>query len=250
MGESDFGSAHELWLVKTGKKIPFAGNAATQRGIDAEPEIKRLFEQRIGCELAAPVLEYPEWPILSASLDGLNQEQKILAEFKFPSKEKHAMALRGEIPKTYLAQLQTQMLVTGMDNCFYVSYDGSGIAVVNYASDKEYQARILEKCREFWACVTEDREPDRGVSFPTGDDLQRAAYRYRDLMLQRDGIELELESLKKIITEMVPDKKAEFYGLALTRSMRKGAVDYSKIKGIDFESYRKPEIEVVSIRAL
>lgn len=250
MGESDFQTVHGLWLVKTGKVAPFAGNFATQRGIDAEPIIKRLYEEKTNQTGTSPVLEYSEWPTLSASLDWLSDDGKLIAEFKYPSAKKHDMAERGTVPETYRAQLQAQMLVAGVHDCDYVSFNGESIAIVRVCADPTYQADMLEKCKEFWELVTKDIEPELPYATPESPELETLTKMYLHLHAQANDIKARMESLRKTIIGIVPDQRAKFYGVALTRSIRKGNIDYTKIptlKGVDLEPYRKKETEVVTL---
>jgi putative phage-type endonuclease len=253
MNECDFKKPLDLWLVKTKRKEPFAGNFATQRGIDAEPAIRKLYEELMGVPLEAPVLEFKEWPVLSASLDGLNREAEIVVEFKYPSAEKHKQAVLGKVPKTYAAQLQAQMLVTGYDTAHYVSYDGTDIAVVVVKEDKEYQARILEECKKFWNYVETDTEPPSEYIELTGADLELMAKEYISVVSTINELKEKQDELKKAILAKTEASKAKFYGLRLLRTSRKGAVDYSKVKelsGVDLEVYRKPSITVETLEVL
>lgn len=220
MGTCDFGNAYNLWLVKTGKKPPFAGNEFTQRGVDAEPIIKDFYENEFGIKLDSPVLEWNEWPILSASLDGYNKERGILCEFKYPSSKKHELALSGVIPLTYVDQLQTQMLVTGLDQMDYVSYDGKGICVVKVKADKDRQLEIIEKCKSFWHCVVNDIEPPTKFVKVLDSDLEAMASRFMVIYDSKKEIEDELNSLKKSMINKISHTHASFYGLLLSTDKR------------------------------
>lgn len=224
MGECDFKKPHELWLIKTGKREPFAGNSHTQRGIDSEPLIRKLYEERVGFATEAPVLEWAEWPVLSASLDAWNDEHRRLAEFKACGAVKHAMALDGVIPKTYRAQLQVQMLITGVDECDYVSLGSDNtIAVVTVKADKEYQARIVEECKKFWHFVENDIEPPGGVTPREGEELAKMAERFYQTRQAIREHESQMEYIRGELARLVPEQRASFYGLTLTRS-KTGAI--------------------------
>ena len=249
IGESDFMNAHDLFLIKTGKKEAFKGNWATKRGSDAEEKIKALYEEFYNTKLTSPVLEYKDWPVLSASLDGWNEETKLVVEFKYPSAEKHEMAERGIVPETYRAQLQTQMLVSGADTAHYVSYNGQDLAVVVVKADPHKQGQILEACKSFWEHVENDVSPMEIMS----ETLEVIATRYKQLDRIIKTSEDEIKLLKERINELVIDDKAYFYGLSLTRSKRKGNIDYAKVpqlSGIDLESYRRPDTEITTIKVI
>lgn len=251
LGESDFMSAYDLWLIKTGQKEAFKGNWATQRGTDAEPEIRRLYEELYGVKLTAPVMEYPYWPILSASLDGYSEEMVLVVEFKYPSKAKHEMAERGIVPETYRAQIQAQLLVSGCGTAHYVSYNGKEIAVVVVKENKEYQGRILAACQIFWQQVESKTPPAGSPVFLESDTLETLAARYKELDRIAARTDDEMKLIKQKLDELVQEDKAKFYGLSLTRSERQGAVDYGKIpelRGVDLNLYRKSPTKVLTIK--
>jgi putative phage-type endonuclease len=251
LGESDFQSAYELWLVKTKQKSGFLGNYATQRGQDAEPKIRALYEEQASIKLTSPVMEYPYWPVLSASLDGYSEEMKLVVEFKYPSKAKHEMAERGQVPATYRAQIQAQLLVSGCQTAHYVSYDGRDIAVVVVKEDKDYQARILAACQLFWGLVETKTPPPGAPVFLESDTLETLAERYKHLDRIANQTDDEMKLIRQKLDELVAEDKAKFYGLSLTRTERIGAVDYAKIPelhGVDLNQYRKSPSKVLTIK--
>ena len=251
LGESDFMSPYQLWQLKVGEVPPFAGNWATQRGSNAEPEIRRLYEEMYNVKVTAPVLEYAAWPVLSASLDGYSEELGLIAEFKYPSAAKHEQALRGEVPKTYRAQVQAQLLVSGCDTCHYVSYNGTSIAVVVVKADPEEQARILYACAAFWNCVESRTPPPGSPVVLESETLDTLAAEYKRLHRLAYQTETQMSLIKQKLDELVEEDSATFGGLRLSRTMRNGAVEYSKIpelEGVDLDKYRKTPVKVLTIK--
>lgn len=251
MGESDFMSPYDLWLIKTGQKESFAGNWATKRGQDAEPEIRKLYEEMYSVKTTAPVMEWPVWSVLSASLDGYSEELGIVAEFKYPSQAKHEMAMRGEVPKTYRSQIQAQLLVSGCDTAHYVSYNGKSIEVVVVKADKDVQNLIVEKCREFWSRVVDKTPPPGSPVILEGETLETLAKEYKRLHKIQESVKDQLDMIRKKLDEIVPDDKAEFFGVVLIRSDRIGPVDYSKIPelaGVDLNKYRSIPRPTLTLR--
>jgi putative phage-type endonuclease len=157
MGRDDFRTARDVFRGKIDGEV-FQGNWATQRGKDLEPIIISRFEEKHKIRVSQPTLTYPLWPVLSASLDGYCLSPHIIVEAKAPAIWKHTMALCGLVPETYVDQVQTQLLVTGADHCYYVSYhdsqpDGFDYAEVLVLPDYKRQQEILEKCQLFWSMV-------------------------------------------------------------------------------------------------
>lgn len=159
MGTSDFGNAHGVFIAKTqGALDNPSDNYATQRGKSLEPVIISKFEEAYNLRTTQPSLEYKEWPVLSASLDGWVDQERIIVEVKAPARIKHIQALCGAVPKTYIDQVQTQLLVAEGKINYYVSYspdepDGFNFAVVEVDPDKKRQEQILKACHMFWLMV-------------------------------------------------------------------------------------------------
>lgn len=251
LGESDFQTPYQLWMLKTGQAEPVKSNWAMQRGTDAEPEIRRLYEELYSVKLATPVMEYSEWPTLSASLDGYSNELGLVVEMKFPSKAKHELALQGLVPSTYRAQIQTQMLVAECNTAHYVSYDGKDIAVVIVKADPIEQQRILVACKEFWECVTTNSPPKGSPVILESETLDVLSKRYKQLVKIANQTDDEMKLIRQKFDEIIEEDKAKFAGLSFVRSERKGSIDYEKVpelKGVDLEQYRKSPSKTLTIK--
>lgn len=254
MGTSDFQSIYQLWLVKTGLAPKFEGNFATRRGQEYEPIIRELYIKKTGHKVVDKVIEYPYWPILSASLDGWVEAGKLVVEIKFPSKAKHQQALLGIVPETYRDQLQAQMLVSEADHADYVSYsadenDEFKLAIVRVRADKTRQEEILAACQNFWCNVQEQRPPIDICEQPElyGDVLERedVQAQIKKLEARLDGINDKIKASMKANT-VICDK------YTISWSERKGSIDYGKIemlKSINLDQYRKAPTKVFTVKA-
>jgi putative phage-type endonuclease len=161
MGVDDWKTKDEImtqkFMAMTNQPFErFKGNWATERGKALEPIILSKFEARYNCSLTSPTLEYPEWKVMSASLDGYWKEENAVIECKAPAAIKHQMAFVNEIPKTYEDQIQAQLIVSGAKKAFYVSYTDKeedekfSLAIVEIMPDLVRQNEIITACREFW----------------------------------------------------------------------------------------------------
>lgn len=252
MGTCDFKTAYQLWLDKTGIYKKDVDNFATQRGKMYEPIILEEYERKIGVKTVQKVLEYPEWPVLSASLDGW-REDNVVVEVKCPSKAKHQLALAGYVPETYKDQIQAQLLVSGASYADYVSYDPNEpeetrMAIVQVSNDFQRQTQILEKAKEFWALVLAKIPPQGTVE-------QIELY---DDLIEISSIKSEIAKLEKKKKELEDKIKSSMKAnhviceqFSITWTERKGAIDYESIPeliGVDLEKYRKPATKVFSIK--
>jgi putative phage-type endonuclease len=255
MGTCDFKNMFTLWMEKTGIHKKEVSTFATERGKSWEQTILALYTDKTGNATSSEVMEYPEWPVLSASLDGFVNDKKIVVEVKYPSKAKHEFALCGKVPETYRDQLQTQMLVTGSKIAHYVSFnedmpENMKLAIVEVPADKERQALILQKAKEFWALVESKTYPEGSAEQP---ELAQTIAR---LMAAKEKAKLLEASIKEMEDSIKSQMKANTVlcdGFKIAWSERKGSVDYAKIpelKGIDVEPYRKAPSRIFSIKPL
>lgn len=257
MGVSDFMSVRELWELKTGRSQPFDGNWATKRGEAAESKIRELYERSTGAKTIDPVMEYPEWPVLSASLDAVDWSRGLLAEFKYPSKAKHEMAVNGDVPPTYYPQLQAQMLVSGINIIDYVSYDGESIKIVEVDADRDYQAKMLSACKNFWGYVETDTPPPESTEFSVeilqvkDAELELLVLEYEAQREISQAASERMSSLSKRIKASIGTEPVSIGDFSLSLVTRKGAIDYSAIpelSGVDLDKYRKKDSVALSVK--
>jgi predicted phage-related endonuclease len=96
---------------------------------------------------------------MRGSLDGLSADGSVVLEVKCPGAADHGVAVRGEVPGKYVPQLQHLLAVSGARICHYWSYrDGEG-TLIEVAPDRGYLRTLLERERDFWQHVLEDRRP-------------------------------------------------------------------------------------------
>ena len=254
MGVSPWKTPFQLWEEKVGLGKAFQGNFATQRGHEMEPKARAAFELESGYEFNAVVAEHASYPFIRASLDGFNSELNAILEIKCPGKDDHQTAKDGKVPEKYWPQLQHQLLVTGAKQCFYYSYDGECGATVVVYPDIPYITTLLQAETAFWDLVQNKIPPEMtDKDAVTLDDEQTVAWahKYADIDAKIKELEKEQEAIKKGIIEKCTHARTKIGSLTVTKSMRSGNVDYTKIKelqGVDLEQYRKKATQVVTIK--
>lgn len=253
LGVSEYRTPLQLWEERTGRAEPQAHTYAMERGLQAEAKIQELYERKRGVKLERFIAESKTVIPLVASLDGFNPERRTVVEFKYPSKAKHDAALRGEIPPMYLWQIQAQIEAAGARAGEYVSFDGEDIVIIDVPKDDEMIKEIGRAVPEFWKHIQDDTPPaftDRDFVPMEGPELASIAEQYRAVKLLLDENEQKLDSLRRQLNALVPHRRARFYGVRLTRTTRKGAIDYAKVPnlaGVDLEQYRKKPVESFSV---
>jgi putative phage-type endonuclease len=156
--ESDFQTPYELWcgyIHQPTEKAP--PTFAMQRGHALEGVVRDEFCLHVGREFYPVCFENTAYPFLGASLDGWAPigDSGIVLEIKVPSREKHQLALNGQVPRTYMGQIQAQLLITEATHAEYVSYDPQekSWARVTVLPDQRYFERIIKAAQAFMDLV-------------------------------------------------------------------------------------------------
>lgn len=91
---------------------------------------------------------------LMASLDGINVSKGMILEVKYTGKKNYLKIISGDIPKHHMAQVQAQLLVSGLDVCKYVPCDEESYEEIHILADKDYQNKIQEYVEPFYKLLT------------------------------------------------------------------------------------------------
>jgi putative phage-type endonuclease len=154
LGSNPWKTKFELWEEKLGFRPAPQLNDAMRRGQLLEPEARKLACELIGIQFEPCVCESLEYPWLAVSLDGLSKCGKYILEIKCPKESTHLEAIQNCYPSYYYDQIQSQLLVTGADTCYYFSYrpewKEKPYAIINIYSDLEKRLEILRKGKEFY----------------------------------------------------------------------------------------------------
>ena len=254
MGDSVFKTLRKLWAIKTGRAIESCSSPAARRGHELEQLARKTYETQteIQTEPTCLVHDRREW--MRASLDGLSFDGSIVLEIKCPWNEQgHEAAREGRIPSQYYAQLQHQLEVSGAQEAHYWSFDGTSGLLVRVLPDQEYTARLVKAETEFWQRVRDNQWPD-GLEdeLDLGADSQwiSVATKYREAKIRLDRATFEEQQARKLLEAMATARRTYGCGIEVLKSLRKGAVDYSRVpelRGVNLESFRKPAVEVVKI---
>lgn len=257
MLESPWRTPRQLYRQKK-EGTQIEKNARMQRGLDLEQEARELFEQQMQVMVFPTVVQHDDYPWMIASLDGLCMDGIFAVEIKCPGEEDHKIALQGEVPKKYYAQLQHQLAVTGLNVIYYFSYDGvKGVYNLVYR-DEEYIAKLIEAEKEFYHCMQNNIEPEASERdhIDVIADLEQQDIIYSYILVSKELKELEQreKALKQTLCSWGDDGNIQFTDydnkplVKLTRVSREGSIDIAalcKDLGIDIarlEQYRKPQI--------
>ncbi len=158
----------QLWEEKVGRRFSpdISRMPHVKRGIDAEPEARRLLSSIMNCDYKTPVLVHPEHPWMVASLDGLGDDHVL--EIKTMGVDKHRQVARGVIPDYYECQVRWQMMVAGVGRGCLASYRPEDRTLYWHWIVKEpvWEIYAMDEAVKFWKHVTDETQP--------GDDLELA----------------------------------------------------------------------------
>lgn len=272
MGVNPWTSAYQVWLDKIGMGKPKEITPAMQHGIDCEPIARQLLNDKLGVKFEPKVAESSEIPYIGASLDGYyhkwdelhpGQREYIrkhiwICELKAMGLKGHDTTKQGFIPDHYLYQVQTQLLVTKADLCFFSNYYDGELAIIEVRPDAEIQRRIIIECKAFWdKNVLGYEAPPLGK----GDYLERNdnefdlwSRRWKENQLNKAMVEQQEKELRQEGLVLANNQNIRGFGLEISHTPRKGTIDYkhkdvvAALSNLDMENYRKPTTMVSTIR--
>lgn len=165
MDVSPYTTRHQLWLEKTGRTEPNRDelNAITERGHALEALARPQYELMMGYDIPPKLAEHPEFEYLRASLDGWNEERRLLVEHKWVGQKAFELVVEtGKPLDHHIHQLEHQMFVTGTSLAHYVVYSEhhGRIHIVPYESDKNLLQEYLREAAAFWELVQTDTPPE------------------------------------------------------------------------------------------
>lgn len=266
-----------LWAEKSGLVEPpdLDRNPMVQRGHWLEDPARRVLERRLGSVLLPVCAEADDAPFMRASFDGLDDSGRP-GELKAPgntvAEHVYAEGEQSEAYRRYWYQLQHQLIVAGAGRGFLAFYNpwfgGDGLMLFEINADAAFQSELLDRSRRFMALLNGGRapakDPERDPFHPAGANDRRwaeVARRYAELEERAKGIRDELKLIQQEQRELAADcremmgefRKADAHGLRITRSTKRGSVDYASLLrdhaiGDDVvEGYRRAPSECTTI---
>lgn len=158
MGLNPWRTTKQLWEEKVlGWSQELNDNM--RRGQQME-ELARVEYQLVTNRFVIPMVgEDIVHPFISASFDGITPDYKHAVEIKC-GKGSHKLALKGEVPIYYNAQMQHQMYVADLEMIDYFSFDGTEGILIQVERDNQFIEEMLAKEVAFWNTVTRLTAPE------------------------------------------------------------------------------------------
>lgn len=207
----NFRTLYALWENKKSGESIFVSEAM-KRGSREETRAMNFLRQKTGIVFSPCVLKSKSLPML-VSLDGMDFDGEYMAEIKVPlnghESDLWEKALRKQIPKAYMYQIQAGLMLSGAKKCYYFVFDGAFDGVIvevlpDYALWKEIEARSVE----FHARYLKGGEvPDDKKEEIEREDEEflTIASKYAELDARKKAIDAEMSILKAKLIEMAGD---------------------------------------------
>lgn len=214
----------DVLRVKRGDLV-VRDNPAMARGRSLEGIARRMVENALCVELPATTIRMGN---LLASLDGWNEEQRVLVEIKAPMS---AVEFSTEVPAHYWGQLCQQAVVSGARRVLYAEYIGGLVqavevdpAVLRDSFERHYAPILLENLSH----LTEGTlPPAEGPQTRNDEAFRDAVARYIECKHLSEEVTVMLESARLALIELAGDDGAEGYGLKVQYVERPGNVNWN-----------------------
>lgn len=158
-----------LWTGKVGQRRgepqkKFAGKAL-EWGHLYEPAARDLYTDLTGIRATPVCCTHDDLTWVKASLDGWNDDLKLVVEIKCPyTNHRHQATVDSQaIPAYYYPQVQHQLFASGGRLTHFVSYDPRrndhhNMVIIEVARDEEYIELLIEQEYRFWMSVLTETE--------------------------------------------------------------------------------------------
>jgi putative phage-type endonuclease len=233
MGVSPWTTEYQLWCEKLGLSEGREQTEAMRRGIVGEEEARLCFIQQTGIYVCPEVVFHPTHDFMMASLDGIADDRKTIVEIKRPGQRDHDIALSGVVPEKYYPQLQHQLACCGLDMVYYFSYrSDTDNVIIKVDRDDDYIKEMIEKEREFFEFMNDVIAPplsERDYVSRDDDEWTTTVQLWKLISDQLKDCETKEKELRNRLISLSAGKNSKGSGIRLTRVVRKGSVDYSKI---------------------
>lgn len=254
MGHSPYQTALEVYSEKLSKKIkPIDPEKEFifSLGHKTEEAARTEYSLITGAEMRPICVESTVHESLFASLDGLYEEENRAIEVKLVGKDAlekakdHTLPMSERLHYHHYLQIQAQLLVLDSNemDIFYVDPKKNKV-ILTVSKDVETQEKILLAVREFNQRIN-DKNPPPMTEADTleivSGDLKKKFKQLSTLKRKLDSIQASYDAIEKEIKSNPPHVRVACAGIALTKVVRAGSVDYKKVpelKGVDLEQYR------------
>lgn len=210
-----------------------------------------------GLNVQPLVVSCEDNPQFFCSLDGINEETKLMVEIKYCSSHVKYASYVLQVPPHYNAQVQWQLMCTGYDTCqmIFVSPEGKTTTVMVHR-DQVLIDLLRERATKFLSEVAAAKVSGlpETINLPMSKEVDRMVFLKRCMKEQQIALDMMEEEVKQIAQGLLvayEAMKLENNDVVIEEIVRRGSVDYSKIpelKDIDLNKFRKSDTRYLSIK--
>lgn len=247
-GVDPYKTALQLWEEKKGHKKSYT-TKAMQRGHDLEPVARELIEKSHVANYKPIVIQSEDKDFMIASLDGYDIKSDRMIEIKCPKEETFdSIAQSGCIPPHWIYQMNHQMFVAELQECFLILFNGVYCAEFVVKRDNALIEEIIAKEEAFYEHMVNYTPPPGPL--PKKEDLETmeavlGAIKVRDKLNKKKEelkeLEEEYDICKQALAFLSENTSFECKGYQIRKIISQGRVDYKKVpelKGVDLTPYR------------
>jgi putative phage-type endonuclease len=245
LGISPWKTPYQLWQEKLDLSIEKEASYAMKRGIEMEEKARHYYECKKGSYYFPMVMTHDTHPWMIASLDGMTIDRRNAVEIKCPGNITHKIALEGNVPEHYYAQLQHLMYVCNLQKIDYFSFDGKEGVIIEVHRDAKYQTELFTKESEFYCYMQNVIPPplsERDYISHDDSSWEKACVQWLDAKKLLEEAENKENEARQAILFLSDDHNAMGCGVKVQKLFRRGNVDYNSIpalKAVNLEDYRK-----------
>jgi putative phage-type endonuclease len=184
LGKSKYGSAWDVWAVKTGLVVPrYVENEAMEIGTYMQLPVCAIYQKRTGnaVEWFDKTIRHPEFPWMAATPDGLIHQQRLDGACGvYEGKTAGAQAVfnwgepgTDQVPDEYLFQATWACMVTQRAYCDIAVLMGTqplSVKIFHIEPPEKFKALVFERMKTFWFDNVVARVPPPMFSTETANE--------------------------------------------------------------------------------
>jgi len=254
LGLNPFKTKFQLWSEKMELIEPQKSNFRMEYGTLNEPMARTELNKVSKINFEPGVFIHPKLDWMMASCDGVSKCGRYACEIKC-SEKTYKQAQLGVIEPYYIAQMQHTMAVLCISSMTYMAWYDGQYETIEVSRNQDMINDIIKIGGDFYfdniVSMTPPELTDKDYVNNESADLAYALIQYEKTVEQFVLLEQEKEMWRDRVVTLCDGKSSKGSGYKITRTIRKGNVDYKSIeilKDYDLEKHRKPASEMWTIR--
>jgi putative phage-type endonuclease len=218
-------------------------NDKMEFGSKAEPLIRKIANLELSIDFQPVFGEHDDYPFIRASFDGYNERCQAILEIKCT-----AQPIEKVDPSWYISQIHHQAIVSGFNRAFLAVYstESAEHMVFNVELRPDFLDALLAAEIDFW------HHEVLGEPRFSAEELEQQWLEAKARLDEAERVErMSREALTKLL-----GNNRRFIGreIEIVKTERRGNVDLKaavetlKLDPAIFEPFRKPSVDVITIR--